>query len=116
MKERWPEIKQRRMEDTRVCEVKGCKNPIQDAHHVFVHIIKRFKAWCDREENMQLVCEAHHADGTANSWKNENEYLEIQLERYDMISFLLDAPSEFQRTPDWKSLCRRIYDLVAATS
>ena len=96
----WSEIKYERMAFVLRCEVKGCTNAPAHAHHVFLRRDRRrlYKKAVDQAQNMQIVCEECHMNGTANSWKNQQEFMVTQMRRYDMEGWWNTIPSKKQQT------------------
>ena len=104
----WAEIKYEKMAFVMFCEVKGCRNAPVDAHHVFIgqdnRARKGYKKHLNKKENMQLVCKKCH-EGYAKTWKNKQEFMEVQKKRYDMLEWFTAIPQKKQDThPDIKGL------------
>ena len=65
-----------------MCEVAGCTNPAEEAHHVFYHR-RKGKPELDVDENFQLVCvSCHKHTGKAKSYENRVYFWQVQCERY----------------------------------
>lgn len=96
----WSEIKYEKMAFVRVCEVKGCYNSPAHAHHVFLRRDKRkqYKKFVDQVENMQIVCEECHDNGTADGWNNQQEFMLLQGGRYNMFAWWATIPPKKQLT------------------
>jgi hypothetical protein len=81
-----------------LCEVEGCYNLGEEAHHVFYgrrrgkHAVPEL----DVDENFQLVCEdCHKYSGKATSYENRLQFWEKQCERYGrqhMVLWHLSLP------------------------
>ena len=57
-----------------VCQVRGCNNPAEEAHHC---LYGKKKGICELNlyENLQLVCRLdHHITGKAKTWENKVNY------------------------------------------
>ena len=64
------------------CEVFGCENPAEEAHHCFLGKRKGMKE-LDADENLELVCiSCHKHTGKAKSFENKMHFWQIQCERY----------------------------------
>ena len=64
------------------CEVQGCDNPAEEAHHVFVGRNKHHREF-DVDENLQLVCiDCHKFSGKACNWENRLAFWDKQCERF----------------------------------
>lgn len=65
------------------CEVEGCLETAMEAHHCLYRKKKGKKPVkeLDMDENLQLVCEAHHAV-EAKSYKNKIYFWHVQCERF----------------------------------
>lgn len=64
------------------CEVFGCENPAEEAHHIFYGRRKGVKA-LDVDENFQLCCiSCHKHTGKAKSFENKMHFWQVQCERY----------------------------------
>ena len=67
------------------CEVFGCENAAEEAHHCFYHR-RRGKhpvPELDMDENLELVCiPCHKHTGRANSFENRMHFWQVQCERY----------------------------------
>ena len=64
------------------CEVFGCQNPAEEAHHIFYGRRKGVKA-LDVDENFQLCCvSCHKHTGKAKSFENKMHFWQVQCERY----------------------------------
>lgn len=65
------------------CEVLGCENPAEEAHHC-LYRKKKGKhpvPELDMDENLQLVCKPHH-EVEAKSYKNKIYFWGVQCKRY----------------------------------
>ena len=64
------------------CEVLGCDNPAEEAHHVF-YGRKKGHPELDTDENFQLVCQdCHKYSGKAKAFVNKVLFWQVQCERY----------------------------------
>ena len=64
------------------CEVMGCANPAEEAHHIFYGRRKGHPE-LDTDENFQLVCQdCHKYSGRAKSFENKVWFWQVQCERY----------------------------------
>ena len=64
------------------CEVFGCENAAEEAHHIFYGRRKGVKS-LDVDENFQLVCEdCHKYSGRAKSFENRMHFWQVQCERF----------------------------------
>jgi hypothetical protein len=77
------------------CEVEGCDNPAEEAHHIF-YGRKRGKRPVhefDMDQNLMLVCrECHHITGKAKSYETACAFWKVQCERYDMHAWNESLP------------------------
>lgn len=65
-----------------MCEVEGCTNPAEEAHHVFYGRRKGVPE-LDVDENFQLVCvDCHKFSGKAKTYENKRQFWKVQCERY----------------------------------
>jgi predicted N-acetyltransferase YhbS len=69
------------------CEVEGCDNPAEEAHHVFYgqqkRAPKKLRDALNDDRNLQLVCRLdHHITGKAKTWENKVNFWQVQCERY----------------------------------
>ncbi len=96
----WNEMKREKMAHVLVCEVSGCNRSPAHAHHVFLRrdSRKQFKKFIDQPENMQLVCETCHFDGTADAWKNQQQFMVTQMLTYNMEEWWDTIPRKKQKT------------------
>jgi len=77
------------------CQVEGCNNPAEEAHHA---LYSKRKGICElnQYENLQLVCrQCHHITGKAKSWENKVHYWNWACDFYTrkaMIAWHNDLP------------------------
>ena len=96
----WNEFKRERMESVFKCEVLGCHRSPVHAHHVFLRRDRRkqYKKWVDQIENMQLVCDKCHLDGTADGRYNQEWFMTLQKTRYNMTKWWSTIPHKKRLT------------------
>jgi len=64
------------------CEVDGCNNLGQEAHHCLYRRDRHIKGLLEERYNLQLVCHECHANGNADSYENKLSFWHKQCERY----------------------------------
>jgi uncharacterized protein YcsI (UPF0317 family) len=77
------------------CQVKGCSNPGEEAHHC-LHGRMKGVTELNQYENLQIVCrKCHHITGAAKTWENRVNYWRWACSWYGkqhMIDWWNDVP------------------------